>query len=51
MEKAVSYMDEGGKKILDGFKAGNMMKGEAGNKLIEFGRKKQSEAQGRLEDI
>ena len=48
MGKAVSYTDEGGLKIHDGIKAGNVMEVEAGNKLIEFGRQKQSEAQGRL---
>ena len=45
------YIDEGGKKIRDGLKAGNIMEVEGGNKLIEFGRQIQSEAQGRLEDI
>ena len=34
-------------KIHDGLKAGNMMEVGEGNKLIEFGRQKQSE----LEDI
>ena len=47
----MSYIDEGGKKIHDGLKAGNMMEVKAGNKLTEFGRQKQSESQGRLEDI
>ena len=51
MDKAVSYIDEDGRKIPDGLKAGNMMEVEAGNKIIEFWRWKQSEAQGRLEDI
>ena len=32
-------------------KAGNMIEVETGNKLIASGRQKQSEAQGRLEDI
>ena len=32
----MSYIDEGGKKIQDGLKAGNMNEVEAGNKLIEF---------------
>ena len=49
--KPVSCIDEGGKKIHDVLKAGNMMEAEVGNKLIEFGRQKQTEAQGRLEDI
>ena len=47
----MSYIGEGGKKIHDGLKACNMMEVNAGNKLIEFGRQKQSEAQGRVEDI
>ena len=47
----MSCIDEGGKKIHEGLKAGNMMEFEAGNRLIEYGRQKQSEAQGRLEDI
>ena len=46
----MSYIDEDRKKIHDGLKAGNMVEGKVGNKLIEFGRQKQSEAQGRLED-
>ena len=49
--KAMSYIDKGRKKIHDGLNAGNLMVVEAGNKLIEFGRHKQSEAQGRLHDI
>ena len=40
MGKAISYIDEGGKKIYDGLKADNMRELEAGNKLIEFGRQK-----------
>ena len=51
MGKTVSYIDEVGKKIYDGLKAGNTMEVEAENKWIKFGRQKQSEAQGRLEDI
>ena len=47
----MSYIYEGRKKIYDGHKAGNMKEVEAGNRLIEFGRQKQSEAQGSLEDI
>ena len=46
MGKVMSYIDEGGRKIHDGLKAGSVMEAEAGNKLIEFGRQKQSEAQG-----
>ena len=51
MGKAMSCMDEDWKKIHGGLKADNIMEVEAGNKLIEFGRQKQSEAQGRVEDI
>ena len=50
MEIAMSYIDEGGKKIHDVLKVGYMMEVEGGNKFIEFGRQKQPEAQGR-EDI
>ena len=32
MGKALSYIVEGGKKIYDGLKAGNMIQVEAGNK-------------------
>ena len=49
--KAMSCIDEGGKKIHEGLKAGNMMEVEVGNKLIEFVRQRQSAAQERLEDI
>ena len=38
MGKAMSYINEGRKKIHDRLKAGNMMEVEAGNKLIAFGR-------------
>ena len=38
MGKGMSYIDEGGKKILDGLKASNMMEAGARNKLIEFRR-------------
>ena len=51
MGKAMSYINEGGKKIHNGLKAGNMMEVGAGNKLIEFGRQKKSEAHLRLENI
>ena len=51
MGKEMSYIDEGGKKIHDVLKVGNMIEIEAGNKLMEFGRQKQSKAQGRPEDI
>ena len=51
MRKTMSYIDEGQKKIHDGLIAGNKMEVETGNKLIEFGRQKKFEAQGRLEDI
>ena len=40
MERAVSYIGEGGKKISAGMKDKNMMEVEAGYKLVEFGRGK-----------
>ena len=49
--KVMSCIDEGGKEIHDGLKAASMMGVETGDKMIEFGRQKQSEVQGRLEDI
>ena len=39
MEKAMSYVEEGGQKINNGLlKVNDMMEVQAGNKLIEFGR-------------
>ena len=47
MDRAMGYIDEGGKKISDGLKSHNMMEVEVGQKLIEFGR----ETNGSKEEI
>ena len=44
MDRVMGYIDEGGQKINEGLKVNDMMKVEAGQKLIEFGREKQIEA-------
>ena len=44
MDRAMGYIDEGRQKINEGLKVNDMMKVEAGQKLIEFGREKQIEA-------
>ena len=51
VEKAMSYVEEGGQKMNNGLKASDMMKVQAGNKLIEFGRQQQCEANKKLSDI
>ena len=51
MDRAVSYIDQGGQKINKGLKINDMMEVEAGQKLIEFGSGKQREANKRLKDI
>ena len=43
----MTYIEQGGQRISEGFKQGDMMEVEAGNKLIEFGRKKQGEEKKR----
>ena len=50
MDRAMGYIDEGGKKISEGLKSHNMMEVEAGQKLIEFGREKQMDAKKRLNE-
>ena len=37
------HIEQGGQRISEGIKQGDMLEVEAGNKLTEFGRKKQSE--------
>ena len=44
MDRAMSYIDQGGQKINKGLKINDMMEVEAGQKLIEFGSGKQGEA-------
>ena len=51
MEKAVSYVQEGGQKINNVLKANDMMEVQAGNKLIEFGRQQKCEANRKLSEI
>ena len=51
MDRAVSYIEEGQKKISHGPNVKDMIEVEAGNKLIEFGRQKQAEASKRQYDI
>ena len=51
MDRAMSYIDEGGQKINKGLKINDMLEVEAGQKLIEFGSGKQGEANKRLKDI
>ena len=50
-DRAIGYIDEGEQKISEGLKVNDMMKVEAGQKLIEFGRQKQTEANKRLDEI
>ena len=51
MDRAMSYIDQGGQKINKGLKINDMMEVEPGQKLIEFGSGKQVEANKRLKDI
>ena len=51
MEKAMTYVEEGGQKINKGLKINDMMEVQAGNKLTEFGRQQQSEANKKLSEI
>ena len=48
MNRAMSYIDEGGKKISAGLKDNNLMEVEAGYKLDEFGKEKENDARKRL---
>ena len=50
MDRAMGYIDEGGKKINEGLESHNMMEVEVGQKLIELGREKQMEAKKRLNE-
>ena len=51
MDKAMTYIEQGGQRISEGVKQCDRMEVEAANKLIEFGRKKQGEEKKRLCDI
>ena len=50
MDRAMGYIDEGRQKVNEGLKVNDMIL-EAGQKLIEFGREKQIEANKRLDEI
>lgn len=51
MDKAMAYIEQGGQRISEGVKQSDMMEVEAGNGLIDFGRKKQAEQKKKLCDI
>ena len=51
VDRAMSYIDQGGQKINKGLKINDMMEVKAGQKLIEFRSGKQGEANERLKDI
>ena len=38
----MTYIEQGGQRISEGVKQGDMMEVEAGNKLIAFGRKERT---------
>ena len=44
MQRAIGYVEEGGAKIKNALAKQDMMEVEAGYKLVEFGKDKQSEA-------
>ena len=51
MKSAMIYFDEDGGKIGNGLKHQDMMEVEAGNKLAEFGRQRQSQADKRITEV
>ena len=51
MDRAMGYIGEGRQKINEGLKINDLMKVDAGQKLIEFGREKQMEANKQLGEI
>ena len=48
---ATKYIDEAGMKIGDGLKNQDMTEAEARNKLVEYGREKQSQAGKRMSKV
>ena len=50
MQRAIRYV-EGGDKIKNALKVLHMMEAEAGYKLVEFGKEKQTEAKNKMSDI
>ena len=51
MQRAIRYVEEGGEKIKNALKVQDMMEVEAGYKLVEFGKEKQTEATNNMSDI
>ena len=51
MDRAIGYIDEGRQKINEGLKVNDMMKVEAGQKLMEFRREKQIAANKQLDEM
>ena len=43
MQRAIRYVEEGAEKIKNAWKVQDMMEVEAGYKLVEFGKEKQTE--------
>ena len=48
MQRATGYVQEGGAKIRNALAKQDMMEVEAGYKLVEFGKDKQSEATSKI---
>ena len=51
MQRAIRYVEEGGEKIKNALKVQDMMEVEAGYKLVEFGKEKQTQATNKVSDI
>ena len=51
MQRAIRYAEEGGEKIKNVLKVQDMMEVEAGYKLVESGKEKQTEATNKMSDI
>ena len=51
MQRAIGYVEEGGAKIKNALVKQDMMEVEAGYKLVEFGKDKQSEATSKMSRI
>ena len=50
-QRAIRYVQEGGEKIKNALKVQYMMEVEAGYRLVEFGKEKQTEAINKIPDI
>ena len=51
MQRAIGYVEDGGAKIKNALAKQDMMEVEAGYKLVEFGKDKQSEATSKISRI